>query len=121
MNNSLSKAIQQILLAGTTAVFATGALAAVGQQNPPPGANQVPDYFGFVPNFANSPQPVMATVSSSTGSGTGAAATTYDYNNWAQTPRITDVQGGSGYVAGDVLTITGGHGRSCKYLQCNGQ
>ena len=65
----------------------------------------MPDYFGIVPNFANSPQPVMAVVSG--GTGTGAAATTYDYSIDAQTPKIMDVQGGAGYQPNDVLTITG--------------
>ena len=67
MNNSLRRAIQQSLLAGSTSVFAVGALGAVGQQNPPPEPGQIPDYFGVVPNYANSPQPVMATVSGGTG------------------------------------------------------
>ena len=106
MNNSLRRSIQQILLAGSTAVFAAGALAAAGQQNPPPGSGQVPDYFGVTPNFATSPQPVLATVSGGTGS--GAAVTTYDYVNDAPTHNIMDVQGGTGYSAGDILTITGG-------------
>jgi FtsP/CotA-like multicopper oxidase with cupredoxin domain len=106
MNYKLRRSIQQIVLAGITGAFATGAFAGLGQQNPPPGPNQVPDYFGIVPNFANSPEPVLAVVSG--GSGTGAAATTYDYTNWATTPGITDVQGGKDYVVGDVLTITGG-------------
>ena len=108
MNYKLRRSIQQLMVVGITATFATGAFAALGQQNPPPGPNQVPDYFGIVPNFANSPEPVLAAVSSVTGAGTGAAVTTYDYNNWATTPRITDVQGGTGYANGDVLSIVGG-------------
>ena len=108
MNYKLRRSIQQLMVVGITATFATGAFAALGQQNPPPGPNQVPDYFGIVPNFANSPEPVLAVVSSVTGAGTGAAVTTYDYNNWATTPRITDVQGGTGYANGDVLSIVGG-------------
>ena len=106
MNNSLRRSIQQILLAGSTAAFAAGVLAAAGQQIPPPGPGQVPDYFGVTPNFATSPQPVLATVSG--GTGTGAAATTYDYTLDALTHNIMDVQGGAGYNAGDILTITGG-------------
>ena len=62
MNNSLRRSIQQILLAGSAATFAVGALAAVGQQNPPPGPGQIPDYFGVTPNYANSPQPILAQV-----------------------------------------------------------
>ncbi len=118
MNNKLRRSIQQIVLAGVTGAFATGAFAALGQQNPPPGPNQVPDYFGIVPNFANSPEPVLAVVSSKTGTGTGAAATTYDYANWAATPGVTNVQGGSGYAVGDVLTITGGSA-TCEVTVAN--
>ena len=51
MNYKLCRSIQQILLAGATAVFTAGALATVlpngaivGPQNPPPGPGQIPDY-----------------------------------------------------------------------------
>jgi FtsP/CotA-like multicopper oxidase with cupredoxin domain len=121
MNNNLRKAIQQILLAGSTAAFAAGALGALGQQNPPPGPNEVPDYFGIVPNYANSPEPVLAQVTAVLRNGLditattaiGAAVTTYDYTNWATTNGITDVQGGTGYAPLDVLTITDGAGVTC--------
>jgi hypothetical protein len=112
MNTHLRKTIQQILLAGSAATFVAGAGASVGQQNPPPGPGQIPDYFGVVPNFANSSQPILATVSG--GSGSGAAATTYDYVNDAPTHNVMDVQGGTGYVAGDTLTINGGNGAKCS-------
>jgi FtsP/CotA-like multicopper oxidase with cupredoxin domain len=111
MNTNLRKTIQQILLAGSAATFVAGAFASVGQQNPPPGPGQIPDYFGVVPNFANSPQPILATVSG--GSGSGAAATTYDYVIDAPTHNVMDVQGGTGYVAGDTLTIKGGGAATC--------
>ena len=80
MNNRLRRSIQQILLAGSTATFAIGALAAVGQQNPPPGPGQIPDYFGVIPNYANSPQPILTQVTVvDTGTrveaGSGASAT----------------------------------------------
>jgi FtsP/CotA-like multicopper oxidase with cupredoxin domain len=123
MNNKLRRSIQQIVLAGVTGAFATGAFAALGQQNPPPGPNQVPDYFGIVPNFANSPEPVLTQVSG--GTGIGAAATTYDYTNWLPTQGVTDVQGGTGYTVGDNLTITDGGTASCNatvnYVDANGR
>ncbi|NOT83530.1 MAG: choice-of-anchor D domain-containing protein [Methylococcaceae bacterium] len=116
MNISLKRSIQQLLLASGTA-FAASALAVVGQQNPPPGPGQIPDYFGVTPNYATSPQPIMATVTitdpSGFGTGAVAAATTYDYATDVQTDKIMDVQvlnPGSGYVAGTTVTVTGGPG-----------
>jgi FtsP/CotA-like multicopper oxidase with cupredoxin domain len=114
MNNRLRRSIQQILLAGSTAVFAASTLAAVGQQNPPPGPGQIPDYFGVVPNYANSPQPRMTEVTVS-GTGTGAVlvATTYDYATDTPTETVMDVQvlvPGTGYTDGDLVTVTGGAG-----------
>jgi FtsP/CotA-like multicopper oxidase with cupredoxin domain len=105
MNYRLRRAIQQILLASSTAAFAAGALAAVGQQNPPPGPGQIPDYFGITPNYATSPQPILATVSITDGSGTGAVAvaTTYD---------VQVLNPGSGYDASTTVTVTGGSGSS---------
>jgi FtsP/CotA-like multicopper oxidase with cupredoxin domain len=114
MSISLRRSIQQVLLAGGTAVFAVGALAAVGQQNPPPGPGQIPDYFGIAANFASSPQPVLAKVVTATGNGSGAAATTYDYVNDAATKNVMDVQGGTGYANGDSLTITDGGAGTCS-------
>ncbi len=109
---NLTKSIQQILLASGTAVFAVGSLAGVGQQNPPPGPGHIPDYFGVVPNYANSPSPILAVVSG--GSGTGAAATTYDYVNDVPTKYLMDIQGGTGYLATDTITIKDGAGHSCS-------
>ena len=75
MNDRLRRSIQQILLAGSAATFAVGALAAVGQQNPPPGPGQIPDYFGVTPNYANSPQPILTeVVINDDGQGAGASA-----------------------------------------------
>ena len=105
MNSQLSDTIRKILLAGGTMAFSASVLAVVGQQNPPPGPGQVPDYFGVVPNYANSPQPVLATVTITDpngGTGAVAAATTYDYNTETATDTIMDVQllnGGSNYSA----------------------
>ena len=115
MNNNLRRSIQQILLAFSASTFAVGALAAVGQQNPPPGPGQIPDYFGVTPNYANSPQPILTKVSvtSSTGTGFVAAATTYNYNDDDPTENIMDVQvliPGTGYEATDVVKVTGGIG-----------
>lgn len=115
MNNRLRRSIQQILLAGSTAVFAASTLAAVGQQNPPPGPGQIPDYFGVVPNYATSPQPRMTdvTVASATGSGAVLVATTYDYATDTPTETVMDVQvlvPGTGYTDGDLVTVTGGAG-----------
>ncbi|MBK8814896.1 MAG: hypothetical protein IPN42_05025 [Methylococcaceae bacterium] len=109
MNTQLHKAIQQILLAGSTALFAAGTLAAVGQQNPPPGPGQVPDYFGFVPNYATSPQPILTKVDVNTGAavpaGSGALATAnLGAGGSIATPIIIN-SGGSGYVTPKV-TIT---------------
>ena len=122
---NLTKSIRQIMFACGTAAFAAGTLAAVGLQNPPPGPGQIPDYFGVTGNYANSPEPVLATVAI-TGTGTGAiaAATTYDYNSvnpGAYTGGITDVQilnGGTGYLNGGTgydnatttVTVIGGLG-----------
>ena len=122
---NLTKSIRQIMFACGTAAFAAGSLAAVGLQNPPPGPGQIPDYFGVTGNYANSPEPVLATVAI-TGTGTGAiaAATTYDYqslNPGAYTGGITDVQilnGGTGYLNGGngydnattTVTVNGGLG-----------
>jgi FtsP/CotA-like multicopper oxidase with cupredoxin domain len=115
MNNRLRRSIQQILLAGSAAAFAASTLAAVGQQNPPPDPGQIPDYFGVVPNYATSPQPILATVDFTAGTGTGAvaAATAYDYAADVQTDKIMDVQvltPGAGYSAGDVVTVNGATG-----------
>ena len=118
MNIRLRKAIQQILLTGSTAVFAAGAMATVGIQTTPPGKGEVPDYFGVVPNYANSPQPVLATVTIAPATSTSAldtiataAATTYDYNTNAYTAAggIADIQvlnPGSGYVDSTGAVIT---------------
>ena len=114
MNSQLRDTIRKILLAGGTMAFSASVLAVVGQQNPPPGPGQVPDYFGVVPNYANSPQPVLATVTITDpngGTGAVAAATTYDYNTETATDTIMDVQllnGGSNYSANTTVTINGG-------------
>lgn len=112
MNFRLRKSIQQILLAGSTAIFAAGTLAAVGQQNPPPGPGQIPDYFGVVPNYATSPQPILTKVTiSGPGTDAVAVATTYDYANDVQTDKIMDVQvlnPGANYDNTTTVTVTGG-------------
>ncbi len=119
MNTNLATAIQQLIITIGLTAFSVSTLAAVGQQNPPPGPGQIPDYFGVVPNFANSPQPILTQVTitdpSGAGSGAVAAATTYDYVNDVQTDRIMDVQllsGGSGYDAKTSVTVSGGPGVS---------
>ena len=71
---NLNQSIRQILLACATAAFAASSLAAVGIQNPPPGPGMVPDYFGVTGNYANSPQPVLATITITDSAGTGAVA-----------------------------------------------
>jgi len=106
MNNNLRRSIQKILLTTGIAVFSATTTAQAGQQNPPPSAGHIPDYFGITGNYANSPFPVLALVSG--GTGTGAASTTYDYVNDGPTKDLMDIQGGSGYLNGDVLTITTG-------------
>ena len=113
MNTSLRKFVRQVVTGTGVAAIATCAFAAV---NPPPGPGQTPDYFGVVPNFAASPQPILTSVIiSDSGGGTGAiaAATIYDYNQDVQTDGVTDVQvlvGGSGYSAATTVTIQGGPG-----------
>lgn len=88
-------------------MYMVGALAGVGQQNPPPGPGQIPDYFGVVPNYATSPQPILTKVSVNTGSavaaGSGALATANLTNGAISS--ITKTAGGSGYVTPKV-TIT---------------
>ena len=129
MNSRLNKSIQQILLAGSTAMFTVSALAALGIQNPPPGPGQQPDFFGVTPNYASSPQPVLATVTITDATGTGAiaAATTYDYAATVQnayTGMITDIQvynGGTGYSANPTVTINGnGTGATATATVVNG-
>ena len=127
MNMHLNKSIRRILLAGAAAAYTVGVLAAVGPQNPPPGSGQVPDYFGVTGNYANSPQPVLTSVTvidpggtiatgctGGTGGGNAAlVATTYDYANWVQTPGVADVQvlsGGTGYTECTTVTVSGGVG-----------
>jgi len=122
MREPLSRLIHQILVASGAATFTIGTWAAVGIQNPPPGPGQVPDYFGVVPNYANSPQPISAMVTiagspSGNAANATAAATTYDYVNDAPTSGVADIQvlfGGSGYSAdraqAPLVTITGGTG-----------
>lgn len=113
MNNRLIKLVRQATLMAGAAALTGYALGAV---NPPPGVGEVPDYFGVVPNFATSPQPILTTVVitdfSGNGSGAVAAATTYDYSLDAQTDGIVDVQvlnGGSGYDPNfTTVTIQGG-------------
>ncbi|MEQ1558453.1 MAG: choice-of-anchor D domain-containing protein [Methyloglobulus sp.] len=108
MNYRLSKAIQQILLAGGSAVFAASTLAAVGQQNPPPGPGQIPDYFGVVPNYATSPQPLLTKVTVNTGvqvaAGSGASAAA-NLGAGGIITGFNNLVGGSGYVTPKV-TIT---------------
>ena len=117
MNMTLTKSIRQILLVCGSAAFAASTFAAVGIQNPPPGPGMVPDYFGVVPNYANSPQPVLATVTitapiDSSGTQATAAATTYDYsspNPGAYIDGIADIQvlnPGAGYTSSDALSVT---------------
>lgn len=113
MNKLLAKSIRRILMAGSATVVAAGiigtASAALGVQIPPPGPGQVPDYFGVVPNYANSPQPVMSKVviTDSELPGVGATATiSADATTGAITAITVPVDGsGSGYVNPKV-TIT---------------
>ena len=105
MNNSLRKSIQQILLAGSAATFAVGALAAVGQQNPPPGPGQIPDYFGVTPNYANSPQPILAQVVFNGQLKAGQNASAVPVSADGIITGISNLVGGSGYLK-PVVKIT---------------
>ncbi len=70
-----------------------------------------PDYFGSIPNYANSPLPIgLATVSIMGGGGTGATATA-TVTDGAVTG-ITLINGGSGYTSTPNVSITGGSGTS---------
>ena len=114
MNIKLNTAIKKILVATSFAAISATTVASVGIQMPPPGPGQIPDYFGVVPNYAESPAPVFARVTV-TGRGTGAvlAATTYDYVGGVFTPGVADVQvvnGGSGYDNTTVVTVSGAAG-----------
>ncbi len=116
MNIKLNTAIKKILVATSFAAISATTVASVGIQMPPPGPGQIPDYFGVVPNYAESPAPVFARVTV-TGRGTGAvlAATTYDYVGGVFTPGVADVQvvnGGSGYDNTTVVTVSGAAGVS---------
>lgn len=117
MSNTLRQSIRQILLASSASVIAAGiigtASAALGVQNPPPGPGQVPDYFGVVPNYANSPQPIMARVviSDSEQPGAGAeAGISADPNaaNAIDATSLVVTAGGSGYVNPVVSIIDNG-------------
>ena len=128
MNACLNKLTRQLAMVGVAAAYTASVLAALGQQDPPPGPGQVPDYFGVVSNFANSPQPVLTNVTVTDPGGTIAngcngnpvgggnaslVATTYDYAHWIQTPGIADVQvrnGGTGYTECTTVTVYGGSG-----------
>lgn len=110
MNRQLQQSIRRILLTGSAGMIAAGiigtASAVVGVQNPPPGPGQVPDYFGVVPNYANSPQPIMARVviTDSELPGKGAqAGIAIDPSN-GSIASITVSDGGAGYV-NPVVTI----------------
>jgi FtsP/CotA-like multicopper oxidase with cupredoxin domain len=112
MNSTLSKAIKQVLISSSSAMYMVGALAGVGQQNPPPGPGQIPDYFGVVPNYATSPQPILTKVSVNTGSavaaGSGALATANLTSGAISS--ITKTAGGSGYVTPKVTITDQGFG-----------
>lgn len=72
-----------------------------------PGAT--PDYFGSIPNYANSPLPSSgATVTFTGGGGTGAAAEAIVTKGVVT--GITLTNGGSGYTSAPSISITGGTG-----------
>ena len=93
------------------AAAAAAAPAAARAQVPQPAVSSTtPDYFGSVPNYANSPLPTdaAATVDISGGGGTGAAATATVANGTVTGVNVTD--GGSGYTSVPTVKITGGNG-----------
>lgn len=115
MNLSLRKSISSILFASSIATLTASAVASVGIQIPPPGPGEIPDYFGAVANYATSPAPAFAQVTATDSTGTGAvlAATNYDYNAGAYTQGVTSIQvvnGGTGYSANTLVTVSGGSG-----------
>ncbi|MBS4210962.1 multicopper oxidase domain-containing protein [Neobacillus rhizophilus] len=71
-----------------------------------PGAT--PDYFGKIPNYANSQLPTDGPVVKINGDGTGAAATATVANGVIS--EITIVDGGSGYSIPPTIEISGGNG-----------
>jgi len=90
---------QSIALICSAATISGSAFAALGVQIPPPGPGQVPDYFGVVPNYATSPQPVLTEVAiTDAGKGGGATATaTVDPDTGALTA-VNAGATGAGYV-----------------------
>ncbi len=98
MSTNLRRTIKQILLAGTTAAFTAGAFAYVGQQNPPPGPGQIPDYFGVTGNFANSPEPVLTKVVVNEGQAGGIGASVTPVVTNGVITGTSGLIGGSGYV-----------------------
>jgi FtsP/CotA-like multicopper oxidase with cupredoxin domain len=79
-----------------------------GLNAPAAATSGMPDYFGTIPNFANSPQAVVAIPTVViTGDGTGAAAT-------AQVLGVTSIgvtTGGTGYTSAPTVMISGGGGK----------
>ena len=94
--------LQALQAAGPLAAAAPMAMAAAAL----PGGT--PDYFGFVPNYANSPLPSNSTagvVFSGGGGGSGAAASTTITNGVIT--GLTLNNGGAGYTSAPAVSFTG--------------
>jgi FtsP/CotA-like multicopper oxidase with cupredoxin domain len=75
------------------------------------GTMATPDYFGTVPNYANSPLPSDgAAVSFSGGGGTGAVATTTTVAGAVQSVAVTVGGNGNGYASAPTVSFSGGTG-----------
>jgi FtsP/CotA-like multicopper oxidase with cupredoxin domain len=90
---------------GTNTVMlgSTTATSTVPTGNPTNTALATPDYFGNVPNYANSPLPTSVSIQ---GDGTGAFATATVTSGVVT--GLTLVNGGSGYTFANVVIIGGG-------------
>lgn len=73
------------------------------------GPGSPPDYFGFTPNYANSPLPTSYPLVTITGGG-GVGATAYATVSNGSISKITVNAAGNGFTSAPAVLITGGSG-----------
>lgn len=93
-------ALRQSVVPTNGSVAGAADLAAAIAQMPMPGG--IPDYFGFTPNYANSPLPPVVTFTGGGGTGASAIATV----KGGMITAITLISGGSGYTAAPEVVMT---------------